>query len=128
MRTKPGGSRWSRRLGARACVKCDFGLPDEKFARDLFARSIPIEQIGRAITLGCSRKNASLLNGTDDDLIVRFAYFRDLIEEASETDPGYWKDIVNPLLTKLEAKWVAAQQSASRNSASALRKNKNETR
>jgi hypothetical protein len=115
-------------LGARACVRCDFGPSDREFARDLFARSIPIEQIGRAISLGSSRKYASLLNGTDNDLIVRFAYFRDLIKEASETDSNYWKDIVNPVLTKLEAKWLAAQQSALPNSSPAQRKDKKETR
>jgi hypothetical protein len=39
--------------------------------------------------------------------------------EASETDPGYWMDTVNPLLAKLEAKWLAAQQGASPDSAPA---------
>jgi hypothetical protein len=87
-----------------------------------------MEQIEGAINLGCSRKYASLLNGTDSDLIVRFAYFRDLIAGASETDPNDWKDIVNPVLTKLEAKWLAAQQSASPNFAPARRKGKKETR
>ena len=115
-------------LGARACVRCDFGPSDQKFARDLFVRRIPMEEIERAINLGCSRKYASLLNGTDNELIFRFAYFRELIEEASETDPNYWRDIVNPALTKLEAKWLAAKPSASPISAPARRESKKETR
>lgn len=115
-------------LGARACVECDFGPSDQKFARDLLASGTPIEQIRRAIGLGCCRKYASLLNGTDIELIYRFAYFRDLIEEASEADPKYWSDNVNPVLEKLEAKWLAAQQNASPNSAPARRIGKKETR
>ena len=87
-----------------------------------------MEEIERAINLGCSRKYASLLNGTDKELIFRFAYFRELIEEASETDPNYWRDIVNPALTKLEAKWLAAKPSASPISAPARRESEKETR
>jgi hypothetical protein len=115
-------------LGSRECIKCDFGPSDQMFAQDLFARSVPIEQIRRAIDLGCSRKYASLLNGTDDKLISRFAYFQDLIEEASEADPKYWTDIGTPVLAKLEIKWLASQRSASPNSAPARRKSKKETR
>lgn len=115
-------------LGARACVTCDFGPSDQKFAQDLFARGIPIKQIEMAISLGCSRKYASLLNGTDNELIFRFAYFRDLIVEASEADPDYWKSIGNPLLTKMETKWRAVKKSTLPNSAPARRKGEKETR
>jgi hypothetical protein len=115
-------------LEVRACVKCDFRPSDREFARDLLVRGIPMEQIERAIALGCSRKYASLLNGTDNAPIFRFAYFRDLIEEACETDPNYWKDIVNPVLTRLEVKWLKANQPASPNSLPARRKGEKETR
>jgi hypothetical protein len=115
-------------LKVRACVKCDFGPSDQRFARDLLARGVPIEQIEMAISLGCSRKYASLLNGTDNELIFRFTYFRDLIGEASEADADHWKNIGNPLLTKMEAKWLEVKEGALPNSAPARRKGKKETR
>jgi hypothetical protein len=102
------GSQVRSLLEARACVKCTFGPSDQKFAADLYARGIPMEQIDRAITLGCYRKYLGLLNGTDNQPIFRLSYFRDLIQEAGETDPGYWRDIVYPTLKKYESKWLKA--------------------
>lgn len=76
-------------------------------------RDVSLELIERAIALGCSRKYVSLLNGTDDELIYSFAYFRDLIEEASdrETPDGYW-DFQKLQLKSLENKWTAKKSSA----------------
>jgi hypothetical protein len=84
------------------------------------ARSVPLELIERAIALGCSRKYVSLLNETDDELIYRFAYFRDLIEEASdqETPASYW-EFQKLQLKSLENKWIAKKTAADAKSASA---------
>ena len=79
-----GGSQVRSLLEARACVKCSFGPSDQKFAADLFARGIPLEQIDRAITLGCYRKYLGLRNGADNEPIFRLSYFRDLIQEAGK--------------------------------------------
>lgn len=115
-------------LQTRACIKCDFGSVDQKFARELYESGVPVEQIERAIGLGCSRKYASLLNGADAEPILRFAYFRDVIEEASQIDPNYWKEIIIPALEDLEAKWLCHPKSALQNLASARRKSKKQTR
>jgi hypothetical protein len=115
-------------LQARACVRCDFGPSDQEFARELFKNGVTIEQIKKAISLGCSRKYASLLNGPDDEPILRFAYFRELIEEAKEIDPNYWDDIINPALEKLEADWLGRANSALPQFAPAPRKTEKQTR
>ena len=115
-------------LAARACVKCAFGAADQKFAADLLARDVSLDQIERAIVLGCSRKYVSLLNGTSIGLIAGLSYFRDLIEEAGdqETPAGYW-DYLKPELEHLEAKWIVREKAAGANIASAPARNSEET-
>jgi hypothetical protein len=83
-------------------------------------QDVPLELIERAIALGCSRKYVSLLNGTDDELIYSFAYFRDLIDEANdqETPAGYW-DFQKLQLKSLENKCIAKKAAADAKSASA---------
>jgi hypothetical protein len=73
-------------LSKRACIKCKFGAADEAFAAELFQRGVSLEGIEKAIALACCRKYAGLLNGTDDEMIHRFSYFRDTLEEVQ--DPG----------------------------------------
>jgi biotin operon repressor len=95
-------------FGKRACIQSIFTGADEKYAATLFARHVAMEQIQRAIALGCCRKYVSLLNGTDGDFIFSFAYFRDVVEEVC--DPkipvGYWAYVM-PELENLERKWFA---------------------
>jgi hypothetical protein len=116
-------------LAARACVSCAFAAADQKLAADLLAREVPLQQIERAIALGCSRKYVSLLNGTSTGSIVSLSYFRDLIEEAGdqETPTGYW-DYLKPELEHLEAKWIRRERLASANIASAELQKSEETR
>jgi hypothetical protein len=70
---------------------------------NLLEARVPLEQIERAVALGCSRKYVSMLNGTDSGLILSFSYFRDLIEEAGDgnTPAGYW-DYLMPQVKRLE--------------------------
>lgn len=49
---------------------------------------------------------------------------RDLIEESNQPDPNYWKGIVNLILEKLEAEWLAHPKGASPDFVSAGRKGK----
>jgi hypothetical protein len=107
-------------LDARACVKCAFGAADQKFATALFDRDISIDQIGRGIVLGCSRKYVSLLNGTDSGVINSFSYFRDLIDEAGDQETaadhlGYLK----LQLKRYESQWRAMESLADAKIASA---------
>ena len=48
-----------RMLLAPACVRCRFTAADERLARDLDQRGISLEQLQRAIWLGCARKYVS---------------------------------------------------------------------
>ena len=100
-------------LSKRACVRCTFTVADEKYAADLLARDVSFEQIQRAIALGCCRKYVSLLNGSNSEPINSLGYFRELIEEAedSETPAGYWSYVMLEL-NHLETKWLSKVKDA----------------
>lgn len=97
-------------LAARSCVQSVFGAADQKFAGDLLANEVTLDQIERAIALGCCRRYISLLNGTASDSIFSLLYFRDVIEEVRdpEVPAGYWSYIM-PELEHLERKWHKKQ-------------------
>jgi hypothetical protein len=97
-------------LSARLCVQCTFTAADQKFATELLARDIALDQIERAIALGCCRRYISLLNGTASDPIFSLLYFRDVIEEVCDREIpiAYWSYIM-PTLEHLEEKWQAKQ-------------------
>jgi len=109
-------------LSERACVRSTFTEAERRLASQLESRIVPLEQIERAIALGCSRKYVSLLNGADTGPILSFCYFKDLIEEAGDqvTHAGYW-DYLMPELKHLEALWIAKQKTADANNAPASR-------
>lgn len=100
-------------LSKRACVRCTFTVADEKYAADLLSRDVSFDQIQRAIALGCCRKYVSLLNGFNSEPINSLGYFRELIEEAedSETPAGYWSYVMLEL-EHLEAKWLSKVKDA----------------
>jgi hypothetical protein len=97
-------------LSARSCVQCAFSAADQKFAAGLLASDVTLDQIERAIALGCCRRYISLLNGTASDPIFSLLYFRDVIEEVRDPElpAGYWSYIM-PELEHLERKWHAKQ-------------------
>jgi hypothetical protein len=84
-------------LSRRACVRCTWTVADKKFAQQLAAKAVSLQQIEHGIALGCSRKYVSLLNGSDSGEIKRLSYFQDVIEEAGDDSVpvGYW-DYVMP--------------------------------
>ena len=47
---------------APACVQASFSAADEKLALGLYRRGVSMEQITRAILLGCARKYVAMLN------------------------------------------------------------------
>ena len=95
-------------LAKRSCIRSAAAAADEEFVADLFARQVSIQQIERAIALGCCRKYVSLLNGTSSGPIFSLVYFRDIIEEVCDPEipTGYWNYIM-PELEHLEEKWIA---------------------
>jgi hypothetical protein len=46
-----------------ACVRSAFTAAEEKLAPNLFQRGVSLEQLRRAIWLGCARKSVAMLNG-----------------------------------------------------------------
>jgi hypothetical protein len=84
---------------APACVQASFSAADEKLAGDIYRRGISIEQITRAIHLGCARKYVSMLNAEIRAPITSLQYFSDVFEEVAEAaiPESYWE----PLRAKL---------------------------
>lgn len=103
-------------LSKRACIKCSFSGADERFAKELFEREVTLREIEQAIALACCRKYVGLLNETDNDMIRRFCYFRDTIEEvrAPDAHPSQPHVLDQRILSVqyYEEKWLARQDTA----------------
>src|SRR6516225_12209529 len=67
-----------------ACVRSVFTAADEKLALNLYRREASLEQVRRAIWLGCARKYMAMLNGQTRQPITSLAYFAPLIEEVGQ--------------------------------------------
>lgn len=120
-------------LSKRACIQCEFAATDERFAAELFAQKVSLEELEKAIALACCRKYAGLINGTDNEVIRRLSYFRDSIIEVRDPNahPIQAQQLNQRVQTAvyLEQKWLAKQKlSADANFASAPRQENNETR
>jgi hypothetical protein len=94
---------------ASACVQASFSAADEKIAAGLHRRGVSLEQITRAILLGCARKYVAMLNAGTRTPITSLQYFSDIVEEVSEPaiPESYWE----PLRTKvarMEQQWQQA--------------------
>jgi hypothetical protein len=84
-----------RMLLAPACVRSSFTPSDERLARDLYQRGVSLEQLQRALWLGCARKYAAMLNGQSPMPITSLRYFIGLIEEVGQTNTphSYWQHV-----------------------------------
>jgi hypothetical protein len=96
-----------RMLLAPACVRCSFTPADERLARNLAERGISLEQLQRAIWLGCARKYMAMLNGQPPMAISSLRYFIRLIEEVqqAEVSDSYWQH-VRSKAGQLEHQWL----------------------
>ena len=92
---------------APACVRSTFTAADEKLACNLGRSGVPLEQVRRAIWLGCARKYIALLNGQSQLPITSLAYFASLIEEVRQPQipASYW-DHVRRRMEELEKRWL----------------------
>ena len=90
-----------------ACVRSVFTAADEKLALNLYQREVSLEQVGRAIWLGCARKYVAMLNGQTRQPITSLAYFASLIEEVSQPHipASYW-DHVRHRMEEMEKRWL----------------------
>lgn len=96
-------------ISERPCIKSHFGVPEQQYARSLQQSNVSVEQIRRAVHLGCARKYASFLNNRDGHVVTTLLYFRDVIEEviSSDESDGYWQ-FKTLQMTRLERKWLSS--------------------
>jgi hypothetical protein len=97
----------------RACVRSTFTAADEKLALNLCRRGVSLEQLRRAIWLGCARKYIAMLNGQTRLPITSLAYFATLIDEVSQPDSSasYW-EYVRGRMEEWEKRWMHTRRSA----------------
>lgn len=90
-----------------ACVRSTFTAADEKLALNLCRREVSLEQVRRAIWLGCTRKYMAMLNGQTRLPITNLAYFASLLEEVSQPQipASYW-DHVRRRMEEMEKRWL----------------------
>ena len=111
-RTGPEGEFVQKVRGlfiAPACVEASFSAADEKLAMALYRRGISMEQITRAILLGCARKYVSMLNAGTRTPIASLQYFADIVEEVerSAIPESYWEPL-RVKVARMEQKWLQA--------------------
>jgi hypothetical protein len=94
---------------APACVQASFSAADEKTAAGLHRRGVSLEQITRAILLGCARKYVAMINAGVRTPITSLQYFSDIVEEVSESaiPESYWEPL-RAKVTRMEQQWLQA--------------------
>lgn len=96
-----------------ACVCSAFTPADEKLAADLYRGGVPLENLRRAIWLGCARKYMAMLKGQPPAPIASLGYFTALLDEVARapvTD-AYWEH-VRQKLKMLERRWLQSSPPA----------------
>ncbi len=96
-----------------ACVCSAFTAADEKLALNFCRRGVSLEQLRRAIWLGCARKYMAMLNGQTRQPITSLAYFASLTEEVMQPQipASYWEH-VRRKAEELENRWLQIRNSA----------------
>jgi len=96
---------------APACVQASFSAADERLALDMHRGGVSIEQITRAILLGCARKYVSMLNARTRTPITSLQYFADIVEEVCESEipESYWEPL-RWKMTRMEQQWQKGDQ------------------
>jgi hypothetical protein len=91
---------------APACVQASFSAADEKIAAGLHRRGVSLEQITRAILLGCARKYVAMINAGVRAPITSLQYFSDIVEEVSESaiPESYWEPLCAKV-ARMEQQW-----------------------
>jgi hypothetical protein len=94
---------------APACVQASFSAADEKLALDMYRRGVSMEQIKRAILLGCARKYVAMLNAGTRTPITSLQYFADVVEEVIESaiPESYWEPL-RAKMARMEQQWQQA--------------------
>ncbi|HYW44004.1 MAG TPA: hypothetical protein VE959_14175 [Bryobacteraceae bacterium] len=95
-----------------ACVRSAFTAADEKLALDLCRRGVSLEQLRRAIWLGCARKYTAMLNGQTRLPIASLSYFACLTDEVMQPQipASYWEH-VRRKTEEMEKRWLQIRTS-----------------
>ncbi len=97
-----------------ACVRSTFSAADEKLAADWHRAGVALDQIQRAILMGCARKYVALFNHPGGSPITSLQYFAGLVPEvaAMELNLNYWRYLA-ARVRKMESQWRAHANFAS---------------
>jgi len=93
-----------------ACVRASFSAADQRLATNFHRRGVTLNQLERAIWLGCARKYTALLNGQTPMLITSLHYFTGLVDEVISTTvaDNYWLH-VRRKAEEMERRWIASR-------------------
>ena len=94
---------------APACVQASFSAADEKIAAGLHRRGVSLEQVTRAILLGCARKYVAMINAGLRTPITSLQYFSDIVEEVNQSaiPESYWEPLRSKI-ARMEQQWQQA--------------------
>ncbi len=98
----------------KACVTASFTAADEKLATGWYHAGIALDQVHRAILLGCARKYVALFNHAVGSPITSLQYFAGILQEAGQMDTNlnYWRHLADRV-RKMETQWRAHAKLAS---------------
>ena len=94
-----------------ACVEASFSGADEKMAAGLHRRGVSLQQVARAILLGCARKYVAMINARVRTPITSLQYFADIVEEVerSAIPESYWEPL-RVKVARMEQQWLKVHQ------------------
>jgi hypothetical protein len=90
------------------CVRAAFTAADENLVQDWHRRGVSLEQVERAILLGCARKYVAWANQQAGSPITSMHYFTAVLEEVllAPVSPAYWRYVADAL-GRFENRWRA---------------------
>ena len=91
-----------------ACVRSMFSAADEKLAVEWYRGGVPLDQVQRAILMGCARKYVALFNHPGGSPITCLQYFAGIVQEVAtlEMSLDYWR-YLTARMRKMESQWRA---------------------
>jgi hypothetical protein len=97
-----------------ACVRSVFSSADEKLAAEWYRAGVPLDQVQRAVLMGCARKYVALFNHPGSGLITSLQYFAGIVQEVAnlEISLDYWRHLA-ARTRKMETQWRAQANFAS---------------
>ncbi len=98
----------------KACVASSFSAADEKLATEWYRSGIALDQVQRAVLMGCARKYVTLFNHSGGTPITSLHYFSGIVGEVSamELNLNYWRYLA-ARVQKMETQWRAQAKFAS---------------